>query len=53
MSITMTLSEILHQCNDWDGFCDEFGWSEWCVNEGGCDITQTLTKDEAKRYGVI
>ena len=53
ITISTTLSEVLDNCNDWDGFCDEFGWSVWAVNEGGGDIDVTLTAEEAKRYGLI
>ena len=53
MLISLTLSEILDRCNDWDEFCSDKGWSEWCVNEGGGDIEVTLTEEEAIKYGVI
>lgn len=52
MTITMTLSEVLDRCNDWDYFCEKEGWSEWCVNEGGGDITVSLTPEQCKEYGI-
>jgi hypothetical protein len=53
MTITITLSEALDKCRDWGDFCAEFGWSEWCVNEGGGHITQSLTEEEAIKHGII
>jgi hypothetical protein len=53
MEITLDLSEILDRCNDWEEFCDEQGWSVWCVNEGGGDIEVSLTEEEAISYGII
>ena len=53
MNITITLSEVLSRGNDWIAFCEEFGWSEWCVNEGGGHIQQSLTEEQATRYGII
>ena len=53
MKIVTTLEEVLDKCNDWDLFCEEQGWSEWAVNEGGGDVQVTLTEDEAIKYGVL
>jgi len=53
MTITLTLSEILDRCNDWEDFCQEEGWSEWAVNEGGGDITVNLTEEQCYKYGVL
>ena len=53
MTITMTLKEILDRCNNWEEFCERFGWSEWAVNEGGGDIVQVLTEEEAEEFGII
>lgn len=52
MKVTATLSEILN-AGHWDEFCQEQGWSEWAVNEGGGHIEVTLTKEEAERYGLL
>ena len=49
----MTLSEILNKGNNWLMFCNYFGWSEWVVNEGGGDIEQELTYEEAKMFGLL
>lgn len=51
--VTITLNEVLEKCNDWETFCQEQGWSEWAVNEGGGNIVATLTLEEAKKYGLI
>jgi hypothetical protein len=51
--MTMTLSEILSTCNDWDKFCDEKGFSVWAVNEGGGHVEVNLTIDEAEQFGII
>lgn len=53
MTVTLTLSEILDKCFDWDVFCEKEGMSVWCVNEGGGDISITLSEDKAKEYGII
>lgn len=53
MKIILTLSEILDQCNDWDFFCQEEGWSEYAVNEGGGDIQVTLSKEQCYKYGIL
>ena len=49
----MTLSEILHTCNDWDKFCKNYGFSEWAVAEGGGHIEQELTLNEAFELGIL
>ena len=53
MIINATLREILNNCNDWDVFCKDKGWSEWAVNEGGGDVEVELTFEEATKYGII
>ena len=53
MKIHATLREILHNCNDWDAFCKDKGWSEYAVAEGGGDIEVELTFLEAAKYGII
>ncbi|KKM90899.1 hypothetical protein LCGC14_1233970 [marine sediment metagenome] len=53
MKIVLTLSEVLHRTHDWEKFCEEKGWSEWAVNEGGGDIEVSLTEEEAIKYGVL
>ena len=49
----MSLDEILDTCDDWQKFCDKYGWSEWAVNEGGGDVEQELSLDEAREFGII
>ena len=53
MKIYTTLKEVLDNCSDWELFCEEKGWSEWAVADGGGDCEVTLTIEEAKRYGLI
>ena len=55
MTITMTLGEILNSLSgcDWEFFCREEGWNEYCCNEGGDHIDVTLTKDKAVKYGLL
>lgn len=53
MKIVLTLAEVLHRTHDWDKFCQEQGWSEWAVNEGGGDIEVSLTEEDAIKYGVL
>lgn len=53
MRIILTLEEVLDKCNDWEQFCNDKGWNEWAVNEGGGDIQVSLTEDEANKYGIL
>lgn len=53
MRITITLSEILDKCSNWEYYCEDAGYSVWAVNEGGGDIEVTMTEKEAKKYGII
>ena len=51
-TITMTLEEILSNCDDWEKFCEEMGYSMWAVNEGGGDTEVEMTVAEARRFGL-
>lgn len=53
MKITITLREVLSRCYDWLKFCEETGYSEWAVNEGGGDTEVSLNEDTARKYGLI
>lgn len=53
MRISMTLEEILDRCNDWDYFCDEQGINVYAVNEGGGDVTVSLTEQQCYKYGIL
>jgi len=53
MTIQITLAEILHRCNDWNEVCEKKGWSPWAVKEGGGDIVETLTEQEAIDFGIL
>ena len=48
----LTLEEVLHTCDDWQKFCQEKGFCEWVVNEGGGHIEVGLTEEEAHYYGI-
>lgn len=52
-TISFTLHEILSNGNDWEGFCDKYGFSLYAVNEGGGDIVEEVFVDDAKKYGLI
>ena len=53
MTINITLSEILNKCNNWNDFCENEGFSEWFVNEGGGHIEINLSEEKAIRYGLV
>ena len=53
MNITITLDEVLDLCDDWEYFCEQEGWNEWCINEGGGDILTVLSYEKAIKYGII
>ena len=53
MTISMELCEILDRCNDWEYFCEQEGWSEWAVNEGGGGIMVSLSEEQCKKYGIL
>lgn len=53
MNITLTLAEVLNRCRDWDYFCEQEGWSVWAVNEGGGDVSVTLTEEKLYEYGIL
>lgn len=49
----MTLQEVLDTCPDWDAFCELKGFSVYAVNEGGGDVTVSLTTQEAHKLGIV
>lgn len=53
MKILITLGEVLRRCNGWEEFCQQKGYSVWCVNEGADKHEIKLTEEEAKTYGII
>lgn len=53
MTITITLSEILDKCLDWEKYCKDNGCSEWAVNEGFGEVKVAMTEEEARKYGII
>ena len=48
-----TLGEILEHCDDWEAFCDKYGWDYYAVNEGGGDIKQSLSVVEMDELGIL
>jgi len=53
MKITVTLREIL-DAGYWEEFCEKYGWSLYCVNEGCPDTeTEEITLKEAKRWDLL
>lgn len=53
MTINLTLKEALDKCSDWNAFCNEFGYGEWVVNEGGGHIEVSMTEQQALDHGII
>ena len=53
MRITMTLSEVLANCNDWERFCEKKGLSPWAVKEGGGDVEVNLLEDDLIEFGLL
>lgn len=53
LTFNASLEYVLGKTNKWEDFCDEFGFSEWVVNEGGGDIVVKLTVKQAQKYGLI
>ena len=53
MKITLTCSELLNRCSDWEVVCYELGLSEYCCNMGYGDTEVTLTEEQAKKHGII
>ena len=53
MIIKLTLSEILNKCNNWDYFCNEEGWGEYAVAEGGGDVEVCLSEEQCYKYGIL
>lgn len=53
----MTLHDILHAplASSWGRFCNDYGFNEWCINEGlaESDTTVQITIEDAKFYGII
>jgi hypothetical protein len=49
----MTLGEILKTCDDWEKFCDDFGYTFYAVQEGGGDVEVELTLEQAHRLGIL
>jgi hypothetical protein len=52
--MTISYQEVLDCGSDvWDKFCKKYGVSEWAVNEGGGDCTESMTISEAYHLGII
>lgn len=53
MRVFITLGDVLNRCEDWELFCQEQGYSEYCVAEGGSEIEIELSEEEIKKYGIL
>lgn len=53
MTITLTLSEVLNRCHDWEKFCEDTGYSVNAIKEGGGGVEVTLSEQQAIEYGII
>lgn len=53
MKITITLSEVMEFCYDWEEFCRDMGWSVYACAEGGEGVTISLTKEQAIKHGIL
>lgn len=51
--VKVSLGHVLRNGRNWLEFCNEFGYSEWAVNEGGEGVKVTLPLERAKYYGVV
>jgi hypothetical protein len=49
----ITLQEILKYGNDWEGFCEEYGWDEYAVAEGGGDVEEDLSMTALEKFGIL
>ena len=49
----LTLQEIMDTCRDWEEFCRLHGYNEWAVNEGGGDVTVSITAQQAHHLGIV
>ncbi len=49
----MQINLTLENCNDWEFFCDEEGWSVWVVTEGGGDVALSLTEEQVYKHGIF
>lgn len=53
MKITITLSEVLDKCNNWNTFCNNEWYCERVVNEWWWDVEIDLSVEKAKKYWLI
>ena len=55
MKITLTYSEALQKCDNWNALCKRIGLNPWCISEGLVDRDAELEIDYeiAKDYGII
>lgn len=51
--ISFTLEEIFQSDANWDQFCEKYGYSEWCVNEGGGNVEVQIFVTDAEKYNLI
>ena len=55
MKLVMTLSEVQDLCTErnWDKFCEDYGFSQYAVMEGGGDIEITMSPSYAKSVSIM
>lgn len=51
--MTLSPEAILSLCNDWEYFCQEFGYNEYSVAEGGGDVLVELSIEQAIKFGIL
>jgi len=51
--IGVPLGLISRRCNDWDGFCSEFGFDYYCMKEGADpEHIVKMTFKQLRKYGL-
>lgn len=50
--VSYTLQEIMDG-GRWEEFCNEYGVSEYAVNEGGGDVSYDLLISDAKKFNLL
>jgi len=53
MQVTLSLSEVMDRCKDWEELCDAEGLNPWACKEGFGDSQITFTEEKAKKYGIL
>lgn len=53
MELIITLQEASNRVNNWNKFCEWFGFDVYVCNEGGGHIEVTMNEDEMIKFGII